>query len=622
MTDPNTTGAATKEGFFSRWGRRITSLRNFILNAGFLLLLVFAIGAIFSTPGEPEIEPDSALFIAPMGTLVEQVTPPSDWRDLIFRTSDAGLIETNDLLQSIDIAAKDPRITTIVLQLDSLGGLTSSRAIRIGERLQAFRDAGKVVLAYSEYSGQFQYLAASYADQVYLHPMGGIMLSGLGGDRLYFADMLEKLKVKMHIFRVGEYKSATEPFSRNSMSESSRRDSQRLVDGIWQTLTQTIADNRGITTDELRTFSNDYDQLLAAADGDNAATTLNSGIVDGLMTKSEFRDHVGQRVGWQDSQLNGIDFQYYLMRQGVSPLGSTETGEPIVGVLTVQGAIVEAAGAGSDMASADALVDQIRMVKDDERVRALVLRVNSPGGSAFASELIREELENLQQAGKPVVASFGNIAASGGYWIAANADAIYAEPTSVTGSIGIFGVVPNFSRSLDAIGIRADGVASAPLARGLSVVSELSTQAKDIIQLGVEHGYSEFIDLVADGRGMSKADVEAVAQGRVWSGLSAKEIGLVDTIGSVDEAIARAAELAALSSWQAEEVRPPMNPRSLIMMQLMQSVMPLPLEADSWLNQLSSQLPWLTQLNTDLQQLTAFNDPRHVYALCLTCRDL
>ena len=262
------------------------------------------------------------------------------------------------------------------------------------------------------------------------------------------------------------------------------------------------------------------------------------------------------------------------------------------------------------------------MVKDDERVRALVLRVNSPGGSAFASELIREELENLQQAGKPVVASFGNIAASGGYWIVANADAIYAEPTSVTGSIGIFGVVPNFSRSLDAIGIRADGVASAPLARGLSVVSELSTQAKDIIQLGVEHGYSEFIDLVADGRGMSKADVEAVAQGRVWSGLSAKEIGLVDTIGSVDEAIARAAELAALSSWQAEEVRPPMNPRSLIMMQLMQSVMPLPLEADSWLNQLSSQLPWLTQLNTDLQQLTAFNDPRHVYALCLTCRDL
>ena len=310
------------------------------------------------------------------------------------------------------------------------------------------------------------------------------------------------------------------------------------------------------------------------------------------------------------------------MRQGVSPLGSPETGEPIVGVLTVQGAIVEAAGAGSDMASADALVDQIRMVKDDERVRALVLRVNSPGGSAFASELIREELENLQQAGKPVVASFGNIAASGGYWIAANADAIYAEPTSVTGSIGIFGVVPNFSRSLDAIGIRADGVASAPLARGLSVVSELSTQAKDIIQLGVEHGYSEFIDLVADGRGMSKADVEAVAQGRVWSGLSAKEIGLVDTIGSVDEAIARAAELAALSSWQAEEVRPPMNPRSLIMMQLMQSVMPLPLEADSWLNQLSGQLPWLSQLNTDLQQLTAFNDPRHVYALCLTCRDL
>ena len=300
------------EGFFSRWGRRITSLRNFIVNAVFLLFFVVILSALLSTPDQPEISANSALFIAPTGTLVEQVNPPKDWRDLIFQPADQGLIEIGDVLNSIDLAAQDDRITTLVLKLDQLSGLTSSRAISIGERLAAFRETGKTVLAYTQYSGQFQYLAASYADKVFLHPMGSIVLSGLGGDRLYFAGMLEKLRVKMHIFRVGEFKSATEPFSRNAMSDASRQDSQQLVDGIWQTITDTIANNRGLSTDTVSTFANAFDVLLQDAQGDAARATLNSNLVDGLVTAEEFRQQIGAQVGWQGDMLNGIDFQSYL----------------------------------------------------------------------------------------------------------------------------------------------------------------------------------------------------------------------------------------------------------------------------------------------------------------------
>ena len=609
--------SAANEGFLSRWGRRITGLRNFILNFGFVLLIAFMVGALFSRPDTPSIEPNSALFLVPSGTLVEEVIPPNDWRDFLFTSADNGLIEVADVQRSIDLAANDDRISMLVLKLDQLGGLTPSIAITIGERLQAFRETGKKVIAYTEYSGQTQYLAASYADEIFLHPMGSIMLTGLGGDRLYFAKLLEKLKVTMHIFRVGEYKSAVEPYSRNDMSPAAKQDSARLLDGIWNAMTATIASNRGLGVDAILQFSNEYDRLIAATSGDGAKATYDSGLVDGLMTKNEFRQTIGNTVGWQEDRLNGIDFQSYLAFQ--SPLDGTDFGadKPVIGVLTVQGNIVESGVAGATMANAEFLVEQIRAAKENERVEALVLRVDSPGGSAFASELIREELESLQAAGKPVVASFGSVAASGGYWIAAGANAIFAEPTTITGSIGIFGLVPNFSRSLNAIGVTADGVGSAPLARGLSVVGELSEQAQTIIQLTIDHGYSQFIDLVASGRNMSKEAVEEIAQGRIWSGATAQEIGLVDQLGDLQTAIEHAATLAALDDYTSERIRPPIDPRSQIIMELMQASSPR--VGDVWFDQLGQKLPVLGQLQDELDVLSTFQDPRYVYAMCLDC---
>lgn len=617
---------ASKKGFFARWGQRITTLRNFVFNAAFLLLLVFVVSALLTSPEQLEITDESALFISPTGIIVEQVTPPESWQDLLFRTTDEALIDIDDLLDSIDIAAADPRIKLIVLNLDQVTGISAAQAMRIGDALSAFRAQDKEVLAYTEYSGQFQYLTNSYADEVFLHPMGTVMLPGLGGDRLYFAKMLENLKVKMHVFRVGNYKSATEPFSRNDMSSLARQDALRLVGGLWQTIIKTMADNRGLAREDISTFANDYERLLAAAQGNGAQATLNQNLVDGLMTKSVFRQYVADRVGWQEDQLNGIDYESYLMQQ--NGLGFVnDADESIIGILTAQGPIVESGMPKDDATIAQDLVEQIRRARDDARVKALVLRVDSPGGSAFASELIREELEAFQFTGRPVIASFGTVAASGGYWIAATADAIIAEPTTITGSIGVFGLVPNFADSLDAIGVNADGVASASLARGFSVVGELSPQAQSILQLSVEHIYREFLAIVTRGRQMSPADLEAIAQGRVWSGLAAKDIGLVDEIGDLKQALEQAAELAGLTKWSSQELLPPLDPQSLLMMQLMQAS---PLEpagqamskhlSDQFRGSLPWQDQWLKALRVDLSGLNVFNDPRHVYAMCLTCR--
>jgi len=618
---------SAKKGFFARWGQRITSFRNFVVNAGFLVLLVVVASAFFTRSESAEITDGSALFLSPVGVFVEQITPPSDWRDLLFRSADEGLIDIGELIDSIDIAADDPRIRLIVLNFDQVFGISSAQAVRIGQALKAFRGQGKEVLAYTEYSGQFQYLANSYANEIFLHPMGAVMFTGLGGDRLYFGEMLEKLKVKMHIFRVGDYKSATEPFSRNSMSPLARQDGQRLVDGLWTTITETIATNRDLPRDQILTYANDYELFLAANRGDAAQTSLDQNLVDGLMTASAFRDYVADRVGWQNDRVNGIDYQAYLMLQD----GHSETVIPpqgsVVGVLTVQGAIVESGISGSDAAVADELVEQIRMARDDADIRALVLRVDSPGGSAFASERIREELEAFQFTGRPLVASFGSVAASGGYWISATADTIFAEPTTITGSIGIFGLVPNFANSLDAIGVTADGVASAPLARGLSVVGELSPQAQNILQLSVEHGYEEFLALVTRGRQLAAQDVENIAQGRGWSGLAAKDIGLADEIGGLQEALNHAAELAGLTDWTTMDLQPPLNPKSALMMQLMQVSAFAPMDSKpSNLNPgaLTDYLPWqnhwLKIFSEDLSQFNVFNDPRHIYAMCLACR--
>jgi len=436
-----------------------------------------------------------------------------------------------------------------------------------------------------------------------------MLLEGYGGNNLYFKDLLAKLDINMHIFRVGEFKSATEPFSRINMSDEARQASSSLYQGIWDELIDGIAENRQLTSIEVNDYAQNIDVLLAKTNGDMARTALEANLIDELLTQDQVETRIAAEVGRYKNEINGIGMRTYLSIRGLVDEAYDETA-PEIGVIVVQGAILEEGQGLSNVASAEDLVERIRQARFNEDIRALVVRVDSPGGSAFASELIRQELELFQVTGRPVVASFANVAASGGYWISATSDAIVAESATITGSIGIFGVVPTFEKSLSRIGVYSDGVATAPMARGSSSLAGLSEQTQNILQSSVEFGYGQFIDLVARGRDMPKAEVDKVAQGRVWQGSKALELGLVDALGDINVALAKAAELAGIEEWQATDLRRPTDPRSILITEMMDSL-GFQLTAGAH--------PLLRGIQEQLNTLAMFTDHRHTFALCLAC---
>jgi protease-4 len=377
-------------------------------------------------------------------------------------------------------------------------------------------------------------------------------------------------------------------------------------------LVEDIADNRQLPVADIEAYSQQFSLLLDKAGGDMARTTLEAKLVDELLTRDQIRARIADKVGWleENERLNAIGMDNYLrLRQALPAI----PGDNQIAVLVAQGTIMEGEGAG--VAAADTLVRKIRNVRNNDQIKGLVLRVDSPGGSAFASELIRQELELLQIAGKPVVASFGSVAASGGYWISATADAIVSEPTTITGSIGIFGVVPSFENALDRLGIHSDGTGTTPLT-SIDPLAGLNDEFKSILQSNIEFGYRQFTDLVARGRNMEPEAVEAIAQGRVWQGDKAFELGLVDALGDTQVAIEKAAELAELSDWSVRYLEDPLDPRDEFIRQLMESV-ELDLVQQSPKNRLLSHAADL--LEQTFAPLGYLSDPRQTYVVCLEC---
>jgi protease-4 len=374
-----------------------------------------------------------------------------------------------------------------------------------------------------------------------------------------------------------------------------------LIDGI--------ALHRQLTSAQVDDYAQNFAVLLARTSGDIARVALEANLVDELLTQDQVEARIAGVVGRHKNEINGIGLPSYLGIRGFED-EEYDANAPDIGVIVVQGAILESGQGLSDVASAEDLVGRIRQARFNEDIKALVLRVDSPGGSAYASEQIRQELELFQITGRPVVASFANVAASGGYWISATSDAIVAESTTITGSIGIFGVIPTFEDSLSRLGIYSDGVGTAPLSRGSDPFSGLNPQTKAIIQSSVEYGYRQFVDLVARGRGMDKAEVERVAQGRVWQGSKALELGLVDALGDTDVALAKAAELAGLEQFNSVDLRRPLDPQSILIMGLMDSF---------GLSLSASTKPWLRGIQKQLTTLALFTDRRHTFALCLAC---
>jgi protease-4 len=590
----------------NRLGAALTWTRNFVLNLTFVVIVIFLVTVLFSGQTGVQIADNSALVLNPKGALVEQASIREPLQELLIGDGSNAETVISDVVDAIERATEDKRIQLMVLNLDDLVGASSADAETLKPAFDAFRSSGKPIIAYGNYFTQAQYLIASFADNVYLHPLGQLMLTGFGGDRLYYKDLLDKLKVNVHVFRVGEFKSAVEPYTRNDMSAEAKTANRELYQGLWGNYASTIATNRALTSEAIERFTNDFPALLAATGGDLARTALEWGLVDELLTRDQMQERLKDLVGSNaEGRFNGVEFDDYL--KGTNAV--TPTGDDKVAVIVASGVLMNGESLPG-VAGADTLVSLVRKARLDADVKSVVLRIDSPGGSVFASELVRQETELLQLAGKPVIASMGGVAASGGYWIASTADKIVSQETTITGSIGIFGLVPTFEEALLDIGISSDGVATSALGRGGDPLTGLSDGMKQVLQANVENGYERFLNVVARGREMTPEAVDAIGQGRVWIGSQALELGLVDQLGDLDSAIKTAAGLANLDDYRIENLEPERSPRELLLQELFGS-------------QTSSRAGLASQLAAQFDDLLAlidrFDDPTSIYALCEVC---
>lgn len=605
-----------KPGFFARLGHGLTRLRLILSNILFFGFLIVVLMLVFGGPQVPTVPEGGALVLDPRGAIVEQRSPVDPIQQWLAPEAVLAETELNDLLDALRHATEDERIRMVVLDLDDLQFVSVAHAQALGQALAAFRAADKQVLAYGSYYDQQPYLIASYADAIYMHPLGQVLLPGFNVTQLYLKGLLDKLDVNVHVFRVGRYKEFVEPYTRNDMSEAAREANQELVDLLWREFGSQIVENRRLDRARFDRYTQSYADAVRETHGDFASLAVEYHLVDELLTPDQARARIADGVGeGERGGFNGIGFRDYLRAIN----GAPEPGDgPQIAMITGQGPIVMGEQIRGVIA-AERVVQVIRQVREDDDVAALVVRLNTPGGSAFASELIRQELELTQLAGKPVVVSMGPLAASGGYWIASTADAIVAEPTTLTGSIGVFGILPTFENSLESIGVTSDGVGTSPLGP-VNPLSGLSEANAQVLQTGTEHAYRRFLNLVARGRDLSLEEVEKVAEGRVWLGLQAVELGLVDELGDQQTAIARAAELAGLERWSLRRIEPPLTPQEILLRELFGNLAQLG-GTGVWERAAGGQLlpPLLRRIGETWDALQSLDDPRHNYALCLGC---
>ncbi len=518
-----------------------------VVRGVFYALLIFGLGVLvsFFFHPEPEVPAGSALVLRPVGTIVEQAELEPPLALLRAGGAPAGQLRLADLVDAVRKARDDARIAALVIETDELVGGGFSKLAELRAAIADFKTSGKPVLARGERFTQSQYYLASVADELHLSPDGFVLLRGLARYGSYFKDALDKLGVKVHVFRVGEYKSFSEPFTRSDMSDEDREATRDLLDGLWRFMRDDIAASRKLAPAAVDAHVNDIRGALATAGGDAAKAALAAGLVDRFSTRDEWRARLIEAVGTdhEGKDVRAIEVDAYLALAA----DDAQDAAGNVAVIVAQGTIVDGAEPAGVVAG-DTFARLIREAREDEDIKALVLRIDSPGGSAWASELIRRELQLTREAGKPVIASMSSVAASGGYWIATGADEIWAAPSSVTGSIGIFGLFPEFSEPLRRLGIGVDGVATAPLAGALDPRRPLDPAAAEAMQLGIEHGYRRFLEVVAQARKMTVEEVDAVARGRVWTGAAASSLGLVDKLGGLEDAIAAAAARAGLAT--------------------------------------------------------------------------
>ena len=597
--------------FLSMFWKTVTWTRIFLVNIIFLFIL-FVFLATFFIDSRPKIEPDSILVLNPSGILVEECAAPSP-AELLVQKMDRGpgkkLDETRvqDIIDTVRLAAADPKIRLMVIDPRDLQGCDTTKLMDISKALGEFKDSGKPIFAHATTFTQGQYLLASNANATYVSPLGGILLTGFGIYPTYFKGLLDKAKVNFHIFRVGEHKSAVEPFTRESMSDSTRTLGRKWLNLLWQTYLNQVAENRNLSPATLVSYVENIDTNLRTLGGNAAKLAMEYKLVDEIKTEDEFNLSLAEYLNKHPGNLSKIDFRDYLEAQP----DPEPTEEECVAIIRARGPIVPDTQP-ENMIGSQSMARLFQQAREDASVAAVVLRIDSPGGSATASEDIHQEIKRTQKAGKPVVVSMGSMAASGAYWIASGANRIVASPTTLTGSIGIFAALPTFENTARAVGITSDGVGTTNMADLGNPLRPLSPIAESALQHLLHFGYNTFIDRVATGRRLNLADVEKHAQGQVFLGQDAQQRKLVDRLGNLDDAIQIAANLAGLSTTHSKELQRERSPRELLLDNLFSGQLGILIEHVPG-------SPLLALLQQKLTFLSTFIDPGHIYARSLEC---
>ncbi len=608
-------------GFF-KWTWRVLNLvREMVLNLFFIFLVLVGVGIWMQIGNGSNSEQTArgALLLDISGVIVDK--PSTNHRlgalgRQLFGASSDRLQENSlfDIVNAIRQAKDDRNITGIVLDLKNFTGADQPSMRYIGKALREFRDSGKPVFAVGENYSQGQYYLASFANKIWLSPQGQVDLHGFATNGLYYKTLLDKLKVSTHVFRVGTYKSAVEPFIRDDMSPAAREADSRWIGELWQNYLHTVSANRQISPQQLFPGAQAIIDGLTSVGGDTAKYALDHKLVDALASSADVEKALTKQFGWSKTENNYRAISYY----DYSLKTPADTGGTIA-VIFANGAIMDGEETPGNVGG-DTTASQIRDARLDPKVKAIVLRVNSPGGSVNASEVIRAELAAARAAGKPGVVSMGGMAASGGYWISTPANYIVASPSTLTGSIGIFGVINTVENSLSSIGVHSDGVSTSPLA-DISMTKALSPEVQQMMQLSIEYGYKRFITLVADARKRTPEQIDKIAQGHVWTGEDAKANGLVDSLGDFDDAVAKAAELAKLKQWHLDYYQDEPTVLDMVMDSMTGSVRAMLPEAI----QAMLPAPLVSAANTvkaEGDKLAAFNDPQNRYAFCLTCANV
>ena len=612
-------GGSALRGFFGLVWRMLEGLRR-VLNL-LLLLIVFGFVLAALHTSIPTVPRSAALVVAPEGELVEELS--SDPLRRAFGEASGGPApETllKDVVDAITLAKSDSRIKLIVLEVGNLSPSGLSKLQEIAAALRDFRAAGKRVVVAADSLDQTQYYLAAQAGEVYLDPLGLVYVDGFSYYRMFLKDAIEKLNVDVNVFRAGTFKSFTDQFSRSDMAPSEREESSVWLDALWNAYCQDVARARSLPANALNDYIADEPAALSAVRGDAAKLALQKGLVTALKSRRQLADDLKGLVGEDESNhsFNQIRIEPYLAATRAKRVLKPKA-EARVDIVVASGEILDGHQPPGTIGG-DSTADLLRQARYDKTVKSVVLRIDSPGGSMFASEQILREIQALRKAGKPVVVSMSTYAASGGYYIAAAANQIFASPTTLTGSIGVFSVVPTFQRTLERLGVKVDGLGTTPLAGDMRVDRTLGPAARQILQQSVDHAYSEFLQRVSEGRKKPVEDVDKIAQGRVWAGVDAQRIGLVDHLGGLKDATDAAAKLAELGpDYGVDYIESEHSLREQLLMQLRSQALAL--------GRAAGIVPVRSELERALdpvldqaRSIARLNDPRGLYAYCW-CRE-